>query len=348
MPSPRGPGRSGPPTEPGRHDPSRCWTEAGYGRAQAPTGAASWARASSRPGPLGRAPDGAPESDRGPRSTGSAEAAVAVAPAAAEPDSGAAAAGDWAGRPDAVGPRLRCDRGPRSDAQPSWSSSSSVQPRPRLPRAECGRTPCWQSVMCRSAAARAWTAALIARAASARSSIRSTFGCRNSREAADAARVFGAMPLHTLRTSPAAQVRLPRVRSVAATSVTRPAGAWAPTGVVDGAGGRQRLLAPARAGQQAGQPKLVRRPLPESHALDQCGRRTAGSGGRKGDRVTWVSRWPSSSVNRRALTGSATGPHSRSLIDAETESEINSRLHRGRQRRVANPANDRGQRLGSL
>ena len=99
--------------------------------------------------------------------------------------------------------------------------------RPRLSRAECGRTPCWQSVMCRSAAARAWTAASTARAASARSSIRSTFGCRNSREAADAARVFGAMPLHTLRTSPAAQVRLPRVRSVAATSVTRPAGAWA-------------------------------------------------------------------------------------------------------------------------
>ena len=38
---------------------------------------------------------------------------------------------------------------------------------------------------------------------------------------------------------------------------------------------------------------VVRRPLPELHALDQCGRRTAGPGGRKGDRVTWVSRWPS-------------------------------------------------------
>ena len=53
-----------------------------------------------------------------------------------------------------------------------------------------------------------------------------------------------------------------------------------------------RLLTPAGAGQQAGQPQLVRRPLPELHALDQCGRRTAGPEGRKGDRVTWVSRWP--------------------------------------------------------
>jgi hypothetical protein len=99
--------------------------------------------------------------------------------------------------------------------------------RPQLSRAECGRTPCWQSMMCRSAAAHAWPAASIARAALARWSIRSTLGCRNSREAADATRVFGAMPLHTLRTSPAAQVRLRRARSVVATSVTRPARARA-------------------------------------------------------------------------------------------------------------------------
>ena len=220
---PRGPGRSGPPTDPGRHDPSRCWIRSRAGahrrrlvgaRLVTSGTVGKSARRSARVGP------GAPLDRLGRgRSGGRASGSRA--------GFRAAAAGDWAGRPDAVGPRLRCDCGPRSDAQPSWSSSSSVQPRPRLPRAECGRAPCWQSVMFRSAAARAWTAALIARAASARSSIRSTFGCRNSREAADAARVFGAMPLHTLRTSPAAQVRLLRVRSVAATSVTRPAGAWA-------------------------------------------------------------------------------------------------------------------------
>ena len=63
--------------------------------------------------------------------------------------------------------------GPCSGGQPSWSSSLSVQPaviaaRRVWPYAR------WHSVMCRSAAARASTAASIARAASAMSPIRST------------------------------------------------------------------------------------------------------------------------------------------------------------------------------
>src|SRR4051794_34690812 len=64
--------------------------------------------------------------------------------------------------------------------------------------------------MCRSAAARTSTAASTVRAASARSPIRSTLVCGNSRAAAEAARLFGvcAMPVHTVGTSPAAQARL--------------------------------------------------------------------------------------------------------------------------------------------
>src|SRR4051794_18818851 len=64
--------------------------------------------------------------------------------------------------------------------------------------------------MCRSAAAGASTAASTGRAASARSPIRSTLVCGNSRAAAEAARLFGvsAMPVHTVGTSPGAHARL--------------------------------------------------------------------------------------------------------------------------------------------
>ena len=191
---PRGPGRSGPPTEPGRHDPSRGWirSRAGAHRRRfvgarlVMSGTVGMsARRSARVGP------GVPLDRLG------------------RGGSGGRAGGSRAG--------FRCRGRGRLGRPPGRrGAASALRLRPTLgrpteliqlvlgpapPRAKCGRAPCWQSVMCRSAAARAWTAALIARAVSARSSIRSTFGCRNSREAADAARVFGAMPLHTLRTS---------------------------------------------------------------------------------------------------------------------------------------------------
>ncbi len=95
-----------------------------------------------------------------------------------------------AAQADAAGRRRHAGCGPCSGGQPSWSSSSSVQPAVMAARRTSAYAR-WQSVMCRSAAARASTAASIARAASARSPIRSTLVCRNSRAAADAARLFG-------------------------------------------------------------------------------------------------------------------------------------------------------------